>query len=353
MKVALLAHDRFPIAAPFAGGLESFTWSLTVGLRRRGIEVVLFAGPGSDPHLEAEELAFTPPELSASARNDVAMPPAHQVQETTAYLQAMRYLAERRDIDVIHNNSLHYLPIVLGQIAPQPLVTTLHSPPTPWMEPALKLTPSARTVAVSQAVAEMWSHVTTATVIRNGVDLAEWRFGEGGDDLVWSGRIVPEKAPHIAAAIARTAGRRLVLAGPIIDGQYFASQVEPLLDERIRHVGHLANVDLQRLLAQSAACLVTPAWDEPFGLVAAEAMSCGTPVLGLARAGLLEVVRPGAGILVPPGTSDEMTVAAAVAVLDDVVQLDRRVVRAQAEHTLSLEDTVAAYVDLYGELVGR
>lgn len=270
MKVALLAHDRFPIRAPFAGGHESFTWHLTRELRRQGIEVVLFAGPGSDPALGAEELGFTPPPISERARADVSMPPGAQVEETVAYLGAMRALAARPDVDAVHNNSLHYLPIALADTLPQPFVTTLHSPPTPWMEPVLDLNPRSHTVAVSAAVAEMWSHVTEARIIRNGVDVDAWSFGPGGDHLVWMGRIVPEKAPHLAARIALEAGMRLVLAGPIADHQYFEQWLEPLLDERIVHIGHLELPELRDLVEGSAACLVTPAWDEPYGLVAAD-----------------------------------------------------------------------------------
>ena len=353
MKIAILAHDRFPIIAPFAGGLESFTWHLTKELRRRGVEVALFAGPGSDPALSVEELAFRPLRLSERARDDVAMPPEGQVRETVAYLQAMRMLAERDDIDLVHNNSLHYLPIALSQSVPQPVLTTLHCPPTPWLEPALELTPSAPTAAVSAAVADMWAHVTCAEVIHNGVDLAEWHCGPGGQDLVWSGRLVAEKAPHLAALIAHAAGYRLRIAGPISDPDYFATYVARLLDDEVSYVGHLRPRELSALVGSSAACLVTPAWDEPFGLVAAEAMACGTPVLGLARGGLTEIVYPPGGILVRPGDTDDETIVAAADSLPQVLSLDRPDVRRHAELHCSLGATVDRYLDLYQRLVRR
>ena len=350
MKVAVLAHDRFPIAAPFAGGLESFTWHLARGLRERGIAVALFAGPGSDPALGAEELDFRPVQLSPRARDDVAMPPEGQVRETVAYLQALRALAGRDDIDVVHNNSLHYLPIALSRTLPQPVLTTLHCPQTPWLEPALELTPDASTVAVSRAVAGMWSHVTNARVVHNGVDLDSWRTGPGGGPLVWTGRLVPEKAPHLAAAIAHAAGRPLRIAGPISDPAYVEDCLAPLLDDDVSYVGHLGQAALQALVRASAACLVTPAWDEPFGLVAAEAMASGTPVLGLARGGLVEIVCPPGGIVVPVGASEAETVAAAAEALDDVLALERAGVRRHAEQHCSLAVTIDRYVALFEEL---
>ena len=351
MKVALLAHDRFPIIPPFSGGLESFTWHLARGLRARGVDVVVFAAPGSDPQLGIEELDVEPLVLSDEARNDVSMPPEAQVRETFSYLQVMRAFASRPDIDVVHNNSLHFLPIVMSGAIPQPLLTTLHTPATPWLEPALRLTPAAHTVAVSASVAQLWSTVTPARVIRNGVDPHEWGPGPGGDALVWSGRIVPEKAPHVAALIAIKAGWRLRIAGPVADRQYFETRLKPLLDENVTYVGHLDTDQLRELAGRSAASLVTPAWEEPYGLVAAEAMACGTPVLAVARGGLSEIVRFPGGLTSQPGASEAETVAAAAAMLPLVVGMDRARVRRYALENCSLDVTVDAYAELYRELV--
>lgn len=351
MKIVLLAHDRFPIAAPFAGGLESFTWYLAKGLRERGIEVVVFAAPGSDPDLDVEELAVEPVSLSEQARSDVGMPPEGQVRETISYLQVMTALAQRDDIDIVHNNSLHYLPIAMAQSLRQPFITTLHTPNTPWMEPALRLSPGVRTAAVSSSIAHMWRDVTSARVIRNGVDLDHWSLGPGGDSLVWSGRIVAEKAPHIAARIAREAGWRLRIAGPLSNMAYYESHVKPLLSKDITYEGHLEPDELHHLVSHSAACLVTPQWEEPYGLVAAESMACGTPVLAIARGGLAEVVRAPGGISIHPEASDDLTVTAAAAALSGVVAMDRGRVREHARQWCSLDATVDQYVDLYRELV--
>ena len=354
MKVALLAHDRFPIIPPFSGGLESFTWHLARGLRARGIDVVVFAAPGSDPQLGIEELDVEPLVLSDEARNDVSMPPEAQVRETFSYLQVMRAFASRPDIDVVHNNSLHFLPIVMSAAIPQPLLTTLHTPATPWLEPALRLTPTAHRVAVSDSVAQLWSTVTPARVIRNGVDPHEWRTGPGGDALVWSGRIVPEKAPHVAALIAIKAGWRLRIAGPVAHRPACPPRPTPRPPHNPPHPGHPPPhppPHLRELAGRSAASLVTPAWEEPYGLVAAEAMACGTPVLAVARGGLSEIVRFPGGLTSQPGASEAETVAAAAAMLPLVVGMDRARGRRDALENWSLDATVDAYAQLYRELV--
>ncbi|MEP6854171.1 MAG: glycosyltransferase, partial [Pedococcus sp.] len=217
MHVVILASARHPLRQPFAGGLESLTWALVRGLRARDVEVTLFAGPGSDPGLDARVIDVLPLELSDAARADVSMPAEAWLREHHAYLQVMLELAARTDVDLIHNNSLHHLPVAMAQTCRAPMLTTLHTPPTPWLEPAIRLMDQRRSrfVAVSGYTARQWRHVTEATVVHNGVDTGVWTPGPGGDDLVWVGRVVPEKAPHEAVRIAAACGRHLRLAGPI------------------------------------------------------------------------------------------------------------------------------------------
>ena len=348
MHIVILAAAKHPLRQPFAGGLESLTWALVRGLRARGIEVTLFAGAGSDPALDAREITVDPLVLSEDARGDVSMPPETWLAEHHAYLQVMLELQRRGDVDVIHNNSLHYLPVALAQSCPAPMLTTLHTPPTPWLEPAIALMDQSRSrfVAVSEHTARQWGHVTRAAVVHNGVDTARWTPGPGGEELVWMGRVVPEKAPHEAVRIAAASGRRIRLAGPVGDVAYFRDRLEPLLGDHAQYVGHLEVAALRDLVGRSAALIVTPDWDEPYGLVAAESMACGTPVVGYRRGGLPEFVPADCGTLVEPGD-----VAAAAAAVDEVCAMDRARARAHAVAHCSLDAMVDAYVGAYGDLV--
>lgn len=347
MHVVILAAARHPLRQPFAGGLESLTWALVRGLRERGVDVTLFAGPGSDPALGARELTVRPLELSDLARSDVSMPPEPWLREHHAYLQVMLHLRDRTDVDVIHNNSLHFLPLALAQSCVAPMLTTLHTPPTPWLEPTIALMDQVRSrfVAVSHHTARQWSHVTAADVVHNGVDTSVWTPGPGGDDLVWVGRVVPEKAPHEAIRIAVASGRRIRLAGPVGNPGYFHSLVEPLLGPTVEYLGHLGVPALRDLVGSSAAMVVTPEWDEPYGLVAAESLACGTPVVGYRRGGLPEFVVPDCGALVEPGD-----VEAAAAEVDGVCARDRQGCREHAENHCSLERMVDAYLSRYERL---
>lgn len=348
MHVVIIAAANHPLCEPFAGGLESLTWHLVRGLRERGVDVTLFSGPGSDPVLDAREILVEPLELSAAARRDVSMPPERWLREHHAYLQAMLELRDRSDVDLIHNNSLHYLPIALAATLAAPMVTSLHTPPTPWLEPAIRLMDQrrARFVAVSRHTADAWAHVTSAEVVLNGVDVNRWRPGPGGSDLVWFGRLVPEKAPHEALRIARHADRGIRLAGPVGDRDYFDGAVRPLLGPHAEYLGHLQTSDLATLVGQSAATLVTPVWDEPYGLVAAESLACGTPVLGYDRGGLREFVPPHCGVLVPGGD-----VAGAAHRVEKATSLDRTACRRQAEQHCSVDRMIDAYLAVYAQVL--
>ena len=362
MHVLVIAHTRHPISQPFAGGLESLTWHLVNGLVHRGHQVSVFAARGTETipgveHLWPEELT-----LSAAALGDVSMPEAGWMQRHHAYLRLMLSLTSRRDIDLVNTHSLHYLPTAMAPALRPPTLLTLHTPPTPWLESALTVAQSTpgqtvRASAVSAYTARAWSHLVPASVIPNGIDTGLWRAGPGGDRLVWSGRIVPEKAPHLAVQIARAAGMPLTLAGPVSDEAYARDVVMPLCTGDVEYAGHLRAPDLAELVGRSAAALVTPDWDEPYGLVAAEALACGTPVLALERGGLSEVVGPGTGRLVPVredgvALPEEEVVARGAAALPEVVALSREDCRAYAVAHHSLDRMVDHYVRVYEQTIG-
>lgn len=351
MRICLIASSRHPVREPFAGGLEALTHQLARQLVRRGHDVALFAAPGSDPVLPVRVLDARPFRPSRVAQGDVNASSDLWIAEHHAYLALMLDLARdgRGCFDVVHNHSLHHLPIAMAPMLDVPLVTTLHTPPLPWLESAIAVAPGTSSfTAVSRATSEAWAHVVSSTPILNGVDTDAWPIGPGGGPAVWSGRLVREKAPHLAIDAARLAGLPIILAGPAPDDAYFEEYVAPRLGPHVVHVGHLDHRAMARLLGRACVAVVTPAWDEPYGLVAAEAMSCGTPVAAHARGAMRELVADDAGALAPSGDVGRLAEAIAVA-----RGCDRAAVRAHAVERLSVRRMVTEYEAYYGALVGR
>lgn len=349
LRICLIASSRFPVAEPFAGGLEAHTHAMATALRARGHAVTLFAAPGSDAALSVDALPVDVFEPSGTARRDVGASPAQWMEEHHAYLGLMLELARTgaARFDLVHNNSLHHLPVAMSGMLPLPLVTTLHTPPTPWLESAMRLNPGAHCVAVSRFTATQWAHSVHADVILNGVDTRRWTPGPGGAGAIWFGRLVPEKAPHVAIEAARLAGMPLDLAGPIHDPDYFARDIEPLLSARVRYLGHLGTTALAERVGRASVAAVTPLWEEPYGLVAAEAMACGTPVAAFDRGALPEIVTPQSGRLARSGDPHSLAEA-----LQTAASLPRAGVRRQAESRCSLDSMVDQYEALYRSTLG-
>jgi glycosyltransferase involved in cell wall biosynthesis len=338
VHVCLVATNRFPVNPPFAGGLEAHTWQLATGLLRAGHRVTLVGrgGPSGCEHLPFRS-GWEPSEL---ARRDVSAAPADVMADHHAYLHAMLDLAERVDVDVIHNNAVHHLPLAMSRIMRAPMLTTLHTPPTPWLESAVQGPVRTGYVSVSRFNATAWKPVVGCTpVVHNGVDTTVWRDADGPKrGAVWFGRIVAEKAPHLAIEAARQAGVELVVAGPVHDRSYFDAEIAPRLGAGARYMGHLDTPRLAALVAASEVTLVTPAWPEPFGLVLAESIACGTPVAAFDRGAVREVLDEATGVVVPAGD-----VAALASAIPVAARLDRVACRRRATTCFSLEAMLGAY----------
>lgn len=348
MKIAVIAPPRFAIREPFAGGLEAQVWHTCAALQSLGVEVELYGAVGS--HFAAPGLQFPLPDWSASGlpASDTTLPPATAREHARLMHVLLDRLASDVDgYDLVHNQCLYPEPLDRAGELPMPMLTTLHTPP--FWELTDVLHPAAGAfVAVSAHIRDAWAMLDRSVpVIPNGIDISRWPVGPGGPDLAWFGRLVPEKAPHLAIDAARLAGRSIVLAGRIGDRRYFDDEVRPRLGPGARHLGALHQRQIASLVGSSRAVLVTPMWPEPFGLVAAEAAACGTPVAAFAAGGLPEVVIDGVtGRCVPQGSVDALAAA-----VDEVGQLDRRQVRAAALARFDVRVMAERYLALYRELV--
>jgi glycosyltransferase involved in cell wall biosynthesis len=254
------------------------------------------------------------------------------------------------DVDVIHDHTLAGPLLAAAHPGGPALAVTQHGPFTADMR--LVFTVAARraaVVAISHAQASAAQTVPIAAVIHHGIDTGLYEMGPGdGGYLLFLGRMNPDKGVHRAIRVAQRAGRRLVVVTKIrerVERDYFRQEVQPLLgrdDDLLVEPGLDVRLDL---LGHAEALLNPIAWPEPFGLVMAESLACGTPVLAFPNGSAPEIVEHGrTGFLC--ADEDEM-----LAALPLVPTLDRKQCRAAAEQRFSRQRMAADHVRLYPSLV--
>lgn len=155
------------------------------------------------------------------------------------------------------------------------------------------------------------------------------------------------QGPHLAAQAARIAGVPLTLFGPIEDRDYWDADVVPLLGGSIRYGGHLDAAAVAFEIGRASAFVFTPCWDEPFGLVAIEAMACGLPVAAFDRGALREVIGE-TGCFAPPGD-----VSALARAITTAIQRPRAPQRDRVAKAFTRDRWLDRCEDLYRDVVGH
>lgn len=342
MKVLHLCPLWFPVARDSPGGIETYLPTLLPELDRLGCDNTLLASAESAGDWKL--IPVVERNVWEGMEDGTVWDYAHYEQHQL--LLALEYGA---DFDVVHSHIGAPAFVLAGVPAVRDrLLHTQHTPVTRDVEWFVSRRPGLRfsTVSEFQARKLRAQGADACDAIPNGIDMSTFDFQSirRGDELLYIGRMEQQKGPDIAARVARALGRRLTLAGPMTDREFFDAKIAPLLDDRVRYVGAVDHARKNELLG-AAACLLMPSrWEEPFGLVAVEAMACGTPVVALRGGALPEVVEHGVSGIV---ADDENALAAGVAA---ATQLNRHEVRRRAERRFDIQDVAREYVDLYGRV---
>ena len=230
LRVAMLAPPWIPVPPPGYGGIEYVVQLLCDGLVERGVQVTLFAAPGSKSRAEVRPvLPRTYPERIERALHEAD----HVARVFDAVEDARR---QGQPFDIIHDHC-GFTAFAMADRISTPVVHTLHGPfDADTVEFYRHHAAKAAAVAISRSqAAAAPCELRIAAVVPNPTDVDACRFSADKDDYVlWVGRMVPEKGAHRAIAAAKAAGVPVVLAGPVQPGQeeYFQAEVEPHLDER-------------------------------------------------------------------------------------------------------------------------
>lgn len=344
MRIALLCPPWIPVPPSGYGGIEWVVSLLVEELIARGHEVTLFASNGSRTKAELISV-FDEAPTTEMHRN---IPDARHAAR--AFREVLARAGTPGEFDVLHDHSA-CIALAAAPALPLPVVHTLHGAFTHEMrEFYAGVAVGVTFVAISDVQRNDMPALPVSAIVPNSVDVESFPFtSEKGDYLLCLGRITRDKGQDTAIAVAKRTGTPLVLAGKIdpgADQQFFEDAILPHIDgQLIRFEGEVPDERKKELLAGARAALFPIRWQEPFGLVMIEAMSCGTPVIANGRGAVPEVVTDGVTGFI---TQDEDGMVAALSRLDAI---DSKLCRADALARFSPAGMADGYERVYAEAV--
>ena len=369
MKLAIVAPLVTAIREPQRGGSQAFVSDLARGLVDRGHEVHVYAASGSDiPGVQVIDTGVDPRALAATLYRaagpggvgPIAEEPANAAGRAAHGLDMAEqafsgvYAAVREaDYDVVHNHAFDAPAVTLATALDAPVIHTVHLPPGGAVADALRTVSQsdapATVAVVSASQARAWQRVVPVGAILPPyvpTRLIGWS-PTAGDRALFAGRLSPEKGAAEAIEIAHAAGFGIDVYGDPYDPEYTRAQIDPRRGQAgVTVRAGIPRTALWEVMARAAVVLCPALWEEPFGMVAAEAQACGTPVVAFRRGALGEVISDGVtGFLVAPDD-----IAAAADALTRATELSRSDCRDHAETQLDLELSLDAHEDLYGRV---
>jgi glycosyltransferase involved in cell wall biosynthesis len=358
LRILYIAYPLLPVTQASCGGAEQMLWTLESEMGRRGHETAVAACEGSQV---SGRLLST----GAAAREPDRF--EQRNAEHTARILAMLARAQRspEPFDIVHDESGGFWRCARAVDAP--VLATLHLPRSFYPEDAFqRVPPNLYFNFVSESQRRTFARLACMIgMVRNGIRLEDFASpvernpglaepgldrGTPKDYVLWVGRICEEKGAHIAIEVARSAGRKLVIAGDVYPfsyhQDYFDREIRPHLETgTVSYVRRPSLAEKIELLQHATALLLPSQVDETSSLVAMEAMACGTPVVAFCRGAIPEVVRDGVTGLVV-NSAEEM----ARAVLR-VGEIDPLACRARVEANFTAARMASEYEGLYARII--
>ncbi|MBW8001828.1 MAG: glycosyltransferase family 4 protein [Planctomycetes bacterium] len=335
-RIAILSPVAWRTPPKEYGAWETVASNITEGLVSRGFKnVTLFATRDS----------ITNAKLEACIEKGYEEDPS-QNPKVSECLHISKIMERADEFDLIHSN-YDFWPLTFSRLIKTPMLTTIHG----FSEPdILRVYRSYKdTYYVSISDSDRDAELPYVATVYNGIDLSNITFSEtGGDKLVHYGRIHPDKGTHLAIEVAKESGVDLIIAGIIQDQDYFDDKVGPYInDTSIKFIGPVNPKQRDELLKQACAVLHLNTIPERFGLVMAESMAAGVPVIAMDLGSCREVVADGqTGFLVK-------NVAQAVESVGKIGTIERKKCREHVEANFSIDCMVRGYEKVYEEIFKR
>lgn len=335
MRIAMLSPISWRTPPRHYGPWELVTSLLTEALVARGVDVTLFAT--LDSHTAGTLAGVVPAPYSEDPSIDA---------KVWEYRHLAHLFDRAGEFDLIHNQA-DFPAHAFSGLVPTPMITTIHGLSSdrilPMYEPYQH---RVHYVAISEA--DRHPALRYAATIHHGISIRNFPFDHiGSHNLLFFGRIHPDKGAAEAIEAARATNRRLVMAGIVQDSGYYERAIAPAIDgDRVMYRGSVGGVERRRTLGAAAALLHLINFDEPFGLSVVEALACGTPVIAINRGSMPELIDHGiTGFLVDD-------VAGAIEAIGWLGDIDRAACRRAAEERFSVERMADRYLHLYRSILG-
>ncbi|MGX1786524.1 glycosyltransferase family 4 protein [Bosea sp. NPDC055332] len=335
MRIAMLAPISWRTPPHHYGPWELVTSLLTEALVAHGVDVTLFAT--RDSHTAGTLAGICPAPYSEDPAIDA---------KVWELLHVAHVFERAGEFDLIHNQA-DFVPLAFSRLVGTPVVTTIHGFSSERILPAFKAYED-RVHYVAISAADRHADLRYAATIHHGIRIEDFPFDPvGSDDLLFFGRIHPDKGAAEAIAATRAAGRRLVMAGIVQDRGYYDAQVAPALaSENVAYLGPVGGSARTHALGSAKALLHLINFEEPFGLSVIEALACGTPVIASRRGSMPELIEHGVtGFLVD-------SVEEAVAAIARLSEIDRTACRAAVAARFTVDQMADRYLELYRSILG-
>jgi glycosyltransferase involved in cell wall biosynthesis len=328
-RIAVLSPVAWRTPPRQYGAWETVAGNITEGLAARGWDVTLFATRDSVTQGRLHAV------IDQGYEEDSAVDP--KVAEYLHISEAFEHAAE---FDLIHSH-YDFMALTYSRLVKTPVLTTIHGFSSPKIMPVYRKYRDGYFVSISDS--DRAPELNYLATVYNGIDMSLYPFQESpGEELIFLGRIHPDKGVHLAIAVARMSGLPLLIAGIIQDKEYFRKQVEPYLDDReIRYIGPVDVAGKNELFSRARALLHLNTIPERFGLVLAEANAAGVPVIAMDLGSCREVIEDGKTGFLVNGVNE------AVEALKSVHTIDRARCRRRVEQRFSIETMVEAYERVY------
>ena len=331
-RVAILSPVAWRTPPLQYGAWETVASNITEGLVSRGWDVTLFASADSvtRAHLHAV--------VDSGYEEKAALDP-----KVSEYLHISEVFEHAAEFDLIHSN-YDFMPLTYSRLVSTPVLTTIHGFSSDQIMPVYQKYRDGYFVSVSDS--DRAAGLNYLATVYNGIDLSLYPLQEhGGEDLVFLGRIHPDKGVHLAIEVAKLTGMRLIIAGIIQDENYFRKQVKPHLDDHnIVYIGPVNVAGKNELFAGARALLHLNTIPERFGLVLVEANAAGVPVIAMDLGSCREVIKDNqTGFLVKNGTE-------AVRAVGRISEIDRGACRRHVRQHFSIDTMVEGYERVYSTI---